>query len=521
LKKKQKQGINKKKNHQIWGNMIDKAEFIHSVTFAACSSMDIRDTLKNTFSIIKSCIPLDSMHLSVYDEENELVNKLYMDEKNGLISGLQMPIQREHIKYLDEKEYDYTIFDSNSKNFIDKRLAENHKKAGNSDIVVRLKDINGRRIGFLVLTANKKNAYDDSVLDLIKGIDVPFALALDNALKHEEFLSDYNQLQEENIFLKSQITDKNKPNYVMLPGIEEIFKNAKAVASYNNTILITGETGTGKEVLANFIHENSQVKDGPFVKVNCGAIPENLVDSELFGREKGAYTGAVQSAKGRFEHAHNGTIFLDEIGELPLDIQTRLLRVLQFKEIERLGSSKPISVNVRIIAATHRDLEAMVKRGEFREDLWYRLNVFPLHMPPLRERSSDVYSLAKFIIKKKCRELGTKDIPDIDQRIVDQIVTYSWPGNIREMENIIEREIILSQGKPLTFRCITDIDEKQKTESSGGNGSIVLDDVIREHIKKVLVMSKGKISGKNGAAEMLGLHPNTLGNKMKKLGIQK
>lgn len=218
------------------------------------------------------------------------------------------------------------------------------------------------------------------------------------------------------------------------------------VAPMDNTVLILGETGVGKEVIAKTIHKMSNKRKGPFIKVNCGAIPSDLVDSELFGHEKGAFTGAVALKIGRFERAHTGTIFLDEIGELSAEAQVRLLHVLQSREIERLGGTKSIHIDVRVIAATHRDLESMVKNGVFREDLWFRLNVFPIIIPPLRERKEDVPDFVRYIVKQKSKELGIEP-PPVSEEWINSYVLYDWPGNVRELENTIERELIKNKGQ--------------------------------------------------------------------------
>jgi transcriptional regulator with GAF, ATPase, and Fis domain len=284
--------------------------------------------------------------------------------------------------------------------------------------------------------------------------------------------------------------------------------------------LISGETGTGKELIARAIHSNSKRRDRPLIKVNCAALPTGLVESELFGHEKGAFTGAISRRIGRFELADGGTIFLDEIGEIPLEVQVKLLRVLQEREFDRVGGGKsPISVDVRVIAATNRDLLSAVREKTFREDLYYRLNVFPLRLPPLRERKSDIPLLAHFLVKKYATSIG-KSIARISAEALVRLDAYDWPGNVRELENIIERAVILAPGPVLDID--PDVFVPRAVGSQFGDGeqsSPSLEDVERAHICKVLDESSWIIEGPKGAARVLGLHPNTLRSRLKKLGI--
>ncbi|MDH3346604.1 MAG: sigma-54 dependent transcriptional regulator, partial [Desulfobulbaceae bacterium] len=284
--------------------------------------------------------------------------------------------------------------------------------------------------------------------------------------------------------------------------------------------LLLGETGVGKDVIANTIHYSSPRHKGPFISVNCGAIPDSLIDSELFGHEKGAFTGALSQKRGRFERADQGTIFLDEIGELPLQAQVRLLKVLQSKEIERVGGVKTIPLNIRIIAATNRNLEKMVTRHEFREDLWFRLNVFPILIPPLRERKVDLPALLQHFINQKTKELNFLEPPTLYPGAINSLMGYHWPGNVRELENIVERAMILTPKGPLRFDHLNLAEPKLDTDTTLHQEiPAKLDEVITKHIKEVLLKTKGKINGTDGAATALGVNPSTLRNRMKKLGI--
>ena len=338
---------------------------------------------------------------------------------------------------------------------------------------------------------------------------------LENSLNEIKELKD--RLKEENVYLQEEINTTY--NFSEIIGKNKKFKKTLAlieqVAPSQTTILILGETGTGKELIARAIHNLSDRIDRPLVKVNCAALPANLIESELFGHEKGAFTGASTRKIGRFELADNGTIFLDEIGDLPLDLQAKLLRVLQEGEFERLGGTKSLQVNVRVLAATNRNLDELRSQGEFRDDLFYRLNVFPIESPPLRERKDDIPMLVKHFVEKFNKKTG-KSIEKSPQTVLDTLQGYDWPGNIRELENVIERAIVLSQGDQLQLG-----DWFVKTSSPRIKASIpTLDEMQKDHIIYTLGITKGKIRGDGGAADILGLKPTTLEFRMKKLGIK-
>jgi transcriptional regulator with GAF, ATPase, and Fis domain len=294
-----------------------------------------------------------------------------------------------------------------------------------------------------------------------------------------------------------------------------VLDNVRRVVATDSTVLIMGETGTGKELIARAIHSNSRRKDKPLIKINCAALPAGLVESELFGHEKGAFTGAIARRVGRFELAQDGTIFLDEVGELPADAQAKLLRVLQEREFDRVGGTAPIRVDVRILAATNRDLFKAVCEKTFREDLYYRLSVFPLQLPPLRDRREDIPPLALFLVNKFASRIG-KRIDGVGKEAMRRLLAYAWPGNVRELENIIERAVILANGTileidPDVFSLAPPAVEASKEST--------LERVERDHIVKILKQTDGVIDGPYGAAKILNLHPNTLRSRMKKLGI--
>ncbi len=323
------------------------------------------------------------------------------------------------------------------------------------------------------------------------------------------------QATQENIILKEEIqVDQGFNNIISRsPKYKPILKQVGQVADTDATVLILGETGTGKELLAKAIHSLSHRADKSMIKVNCGALPENLIESELFGHEKGSFTGAYQRKLGRFEIAHKGTLFLDEIGELPLDLQAKLLRVLQEGEFEGLGGTETVKVDVRVIAATNRNLEARVEQGEFREDLFYRLNVFPIFNLPLRDRKEDIQPLMRHFIEKYNKKLG-KSVTEIPQSVMDELMEYEYPGNVRELENLIERAVILSPGKKLVSNF-----QFKKTKSGKKEAFKNMDEMQKQHILEALRRANGRVSGSGGAADLLGMNDKTLDSRMKKLGI--
>jgi formate hydrogenlyase transcriptional activator len=333
---------------------------------------------------------------------------------------------------------------------------------------------------------------------------------------HEELHQLKNQLEAENISLQQelQLDDKFGEIIGQSDAIKYVLYKVTQVAPTNTTVLIMGETGTGKELVARAIHGASNRKDKTLIKVNCGALSPTLIESELFGHEKGSFTGAIARTQGRFELANGGTIFLDEIGELPPELQVKLLRVIQENEFERIGGSKTIKVDVRIIAATNRNLKAEVEKGTFREDLWYRLNVYPITVPPLRQRKEDIPLLVEYFSGVYAKKCG-KNISSVSPRAMQSLEVHSWPGNVRELANVIERAVIHTQGSVLQL-----VDHWEPLVAEAGTTQ-TLEEVEREYIVRTLEQTGWRIEGKSGAATILGLNPSTLRTRMMKLGIQR
>ncbi len=325
------------------------------------------------------------------------------------------------------------------------------------------------------------------------------------------------ELESQNTYLREELKVEQRFGEIVgqARAMQQVFNNIEMVAGTDSTVLILGETGTGKELIARAIHDLSRRKRAAMIKVNCGALPSALAESELFGHERGAFTGAVQQKKGRFELANHGTIFLDEVGELSADVQVKLLRVLQEQEIERLGSTQTLKVNVRVIAATNRDLHEDVRRGTFRADLFYRLNIFPINVPPLRERKEDVPLLADHFVSQCARRMG-KSVKGIGAQAAVRLIAYEWPGNIRELANVIERAVILSRGDLILEEHIGALTR----EGAPAGSFFTLEEMERQHILNALQRTGGVLAGPQGAARLLGMSRSTVWSRMRKLGIQ-
>jgi len=389
----------------------------------------------------------------------------------------------------------------------------------------------GVAIGTLAVASVKPNQYSEADAAFLGEAAGQIALALENMKAYEEIAALKARLERENVYLQEEIHREH--NFVETvgssPGILAVMRQVDRVAPTDSSVLVCGETGTGKELIARAIHDRSARRGRPLVKVNCSAISAGLVESELFGHVKGAFTGALERRIGRFELADGGTIFLDEVGELSLETQVKLLRVLQEREFEPVGSSRSLRVDVRVIAATNRSLEDAVRAGRFRADLFYRLNVFPIAVPPLRERASDIPQLTTFFVARFAKKFGKK-VEAVSRETMERLTQYAWPGNVRELQNIIERAVILSEGPTLELGpdlLPVSVAGSPRVEASASPSApfagldTLLEEVERSHILAALEQAGGVVEGPRGAAKLLKLHPNTLRSRMEKLGIRR
>jgi len=500
----------------------DRNEFFREVTRRLCGNLDLSIGVTHCLQYLSRFLPADG--LVVFEVEPEMLSERVLAESYGFFrpqsEHLLLPFSTEELLSEDGSDLLKTrIFNQPEL----QPIAKTYTQLFGDDISFILMPLihKGTRLGSAMLGLEGRERFNETHRQLFEILHDPFVLALSNNIKHREVLQLKDMIEAEKKGLQEELLEAKSQTIIGAGlGLKGVVENALLVAGRDSPVLLMGETGVGKEVIANFIHMNSSRKDAPLIKVNCGAIPDTLVDSELFGHEKGAFTGADSRKIGRFERANGGTIFLDEVGELPLHVQVRLLRVLQNKTIERVGGTDTIPVDIRIIAATNRNIEEMVAYGRFREDLWFRLNVFPIRIPPLRARRSDIPALVDYFIKTKSRELNIRQTPSLLPGAMKRLTAYDWPGNVRELENVIERELILSKGKPLSFQSVIQqpVEDNVPVEGEGGDFPD-LDEVVIRHIKKALALSHGKINGPGGAAELLKIKPNTLRSRMKKLKI--
>jgi transcriptional regulator with GAF, ATPase, and Fis domain len=502
---------------------VNRDEFFRDVTLRLCSSLDLQTSLRRTFPVLAAMFPIDEVFIDVLDPSLGAIRRIAYASAHQVAEsevrgpGTLIPLPARLWNWAEGLHGPVLVNDLRGEDV--RHFKKLVRLDRHSDLALALR-IETRQIGFLILRAAGEARFSKSHADLLASIAEPFAIALSNTLAHRELMKLRDDLLDDKRFLNRELFHATADDVIGAnTGLRNVMDLARQAAPLNSTVLLLGETGVGKDVVANVIHDGSPRRDGPFIKVNCGAIPDGLIDSELFGHEAGAFTGADRERRGRFERADGGTIFLDEIGDLPVHAQVRLLRVLQNREIERVGATRTTKVDIRVIAATHRDLKAMIASGRFREDLWFRLNVFPIVIPPLRLRRDDVPALVRHFVEVKRRELGLPSAPAIVPGALARLQEYDWPGNVRELENLVEREIIRSGGAPLRFDEIGPTPEPRDEAPAPRRRPVRLDDVIVAHIESVLAMTGGKIHGPGGAAALLGVHENTLRTRMDRLGV--
>jgi formate hydrogenlyase transcriptional activator len=380
----------------------------------------------------------------------------------------------------------------------------------------------GRGLGVLTLACFAENVFQETEISFLENVAAQIAIVIENARAHRQIAALKEQLEGERVYVEDEILAGAKFEEIVgsSQSLVRALGQVARVAPTDSTVLVTGESGTGKELIARAIHKRSRRADRPFIRVNCAAIPQSLIASELFGHEKGAFTGATERRLGRFELANGGTIFLDEIGDIPTDTQVALLRVLQEREFERVGGGRTVSVDVRVVAATNRDLKTAVEAGTFRLDLFYRLNVFPMRVPSLRERKDDIPLLAKYFIKRYARSTGKK-IKNVNRKTLELLQAYDWPGNIRELQNVIERAVILCDGATLSIDESSMHHDTLETLQTSTRLSEALTNTEKAMIKATLEETGGRVSGPSGAAVKLGIPRSTLESRIRSLQIDK
>jgi formate hydrogenlyase transcriptional activator len=497
----------------------DRLSLLLEINNALVSHLELRELLKAISACLHRVMPHDLAGFCLYDPATHrlLAHALDFPQNQDFVErGVAIPLEGTPegrawttrrtvlIKSLSLAEFPAAI--------VKEAVAEGLKSGCAVPLISR-----GRVLGTLSVVSLREGAFTEDDAELLSRIGAQIAIAVDNGLAYREIADLKDKLSKEKLYLEGEI--KTEYNFEEIVGdsraLKAVLKEVQTVAATDSTVLILGETGSGKELVARALHNRSHRRERTFVKLNCAAIPTGLLESELFGHEKGAFTGAIATKMGRFEMADGGTIFLDEVGEIPLDLQVKLLRVLQEQEFERLGSTRTIRVDVRVIAATNRDLGRMVEEQEFRSDLYYRLKVFPITVPPLRRRAEDIPLLVRHFAQKFAQRMK-KQIDTIPSETMNALQQYPWPGNVRELENFIERAVILSE------RSVLHVPVAELKPLSAGEETpttATLEAAERAHILKILKETRWVISGSTGAAARLGMKRTTLQSKMQKLNI--
>lgn len=506
----------------------DRVQLMLEVTSAVVSNLDLKKLVKTVSASLRDIMPHDAAGIALYEPEQnhlrEYTNVKYKDQLDAFREGESIPLEGTPAGQVFLTGQPLLIRGPNPAEYPADRYSQHPVEGSPKSACLAPLISHGKKLGIAGVSSTQVERFTEQDLELFSQISGQIALAVENSLQYREIESLKNKLASEKHYLEEEI--KTEYNFGEIVGqsraLKEVLRKVETVAPTGSVVLICGETGTGKELIARAIHDLSGRRERTLVKLNCAAIPTGLLESELFGHEKGAFTGAVAQRVGRFELANKGTLFLDEVGEISTELQPKLLRVLQEQEFERLGSSRTVKVDARLIAATNCDLKQMVTDKQFRSDLYYRLNVFPIVLPPLRERLEDIPLLASYFAQKHSARMN-KRIESIPGETMKALCEYAWPGNIRELENFIERSVILSLGSELQ----APLAELQTSAPTSGNGAAgaskaltTMDDMERAHIEEVLRHTKGSIGGKGGAAEILGLPASTLRGRMKKLGLK-
>ena len=492
----------------------DRSQLLLEINNTLVSNLNLRELLSAISHCLNTVMPHDAAALALYDESLKQLRLTALDfpaHEEPCAAGEIIPLEGTPAGLaLTTREPVLSDYRQTG----DARMISSGLKSGcTAPLLFR-----DRALGVLSIKSLRENAFSQEDAELFGQVAKQVAIAVENALAYREIETLKNKLEEEKLYLEEEIrTEYNFEEIIgNSPALKRVLQDVETVAATESTVLIYGETGTGKELIAHAIHNLSQRRERTLVKVNCAAIPTGLLESEFFGHEKGAFTGAIDRRVGRFELANQGTIFLDEVEDIPLELQSKLLRVLQEQEFERLGSSRTLRVSVRVVAATNSDLAELVAEKKFRSDLYYRLNVFPIIVPPLRERPEDIPLLVHFFAHKFAQQMNRR-IESIPKETMAALTSYHWPGNIRELQNLVERGVILSRGSSLEIP-LAELKHSGKV-ANHINGSTTLEEVERDHILRILGESNWVIGGPTGAASRLGLNRTTLNHRMRKLGI--
>jgi formate hydrogenlyase transcriptional activator len=496
----------------------DRLRVLLEVTNATVSKLDLRALFSAISASLRRVIHHEYTSLALYEEELDQMRVLALDfpQGKGLIhEEMTVPLEASVIGGVFRSRKPLVLDRAGIEKFASP-TARLLRDEGVRSVVSMPLVTHDRALGTLTLASLRDAAFEQHDVDLLVQVASQVAIAVENALAFQQIAELKNKLAQEKLYLEDEI--RSEMNFEEIVGesasLRAVLKQVETVAPTDSTVLIQGETGTGKELIARAIHNLSPRREHTFVKVNCAAIPAGLLESELFGHERGAFTGAIAPQVGRVELAHRGTLFLDEVGDIPLELQPKLLRVLQEHEFERLGSTHTIRADVRIVAATNRDLAEMVADRTFRNDLYYRLCVFPLIVPPLRDRRDDIPALVRYFVQKYARRMN-RSIESIPSEALELLVRYPWPGNIRELENLIERAVILSPGSVLRVP----VAELKPPADSPAGDILTLRAAEREHILKALEATNWVLAGPGGAAARLGMKRTTLQSRMAKLGL--
>jgi formate hydrogenlyase transcriptional activator len=504
--------------HEALEQEKERLRVLLEVNAALVSSLDLQELFPAISGFIRSVVKQEFAGISLYDESAQCLRVYALDYEVGneqMASGTILPLKGSGpgAAFLERET---KVFDREQLALFHHVCTDDLLARGvQSGCCIPLITRKGA-LGVLNLASRAKDAFSPQDVTLLKQVATQVAIAVDNARAYREIAQLKDKLAEEKKYLQGEI--RSQQNFEEIIGenaaLQQILAQAKTVASSDATVLVLGETGTGKELIARALHRMSSRKDASFIKLNCAAIPTGLLESELFGHEKGAFTGAISQKIGRLELADKGTLFLDEVGDIPLELQPKLLRVLQDQEFERLGSNRTLKVNIRLVAATNRDLPASVARREFRGDLYYRLNVFPLRMPPLRDRKDDIPALVRYFVQKFSRRMS-KHIESVPTETMKALQSWKWPGNIRELENFIERSVILTNGSVLNVP-LAELAVHPDTITGGS-----LQSMEREHVVRALRDTGGVIAGMHGAAARLGVKRTTLQSMISRMGISR